>query len=97
MNIVKSEIIRLTSRRIQSPTEQNLLGEQLIHKDQPSADDYDDLVRRICHPNLKLTEFKEQDEPFEDTIFKLENNWKLWLKFSLLIKNKLNNNESRKT
>ena len=42
MNIVKSEIIRLTSRRIQSPTEQNLLGEQLIHKDQPSADDYDD-------------------------------------------------------
>ena len=35
-----------------------------------SADDFDDKVRRICHPNLKSV---EQEEPFEGTIFKLEN------------------------
>ena len=40
---------------------------------------------RICHPNLKLAEFNEQDEPFEGVIFKLENNCKVNMECSLLI------------
>ena len=40
---------------------------------------------RICHPNLKLAEFNEQDEPSEGVIFKLENNCKVNMEFSLLI------------
>ena len=35
----------------------------------------------------KLVEFKEQKEPFEGTIFKLENNCKENMEFNLLIKN----------
>lgn len=34
-------------------------------------------MREIFHPNLKLAEFKEQDEPFEGIIFNLENNYKV--------------------
>ena len=42
-------------------------------------------VRRICHPNLSLAEFKEQDKPLEGLIFKLKNNCKVNMQFSLLI------------
>ena len=38
----------------------------------------------ICHPDLKLAVFNEQDEPFEGVIFKLEINCKVNMEFSLL-------------
>ena len=39
-----------------------------------------------CRPNLNLAEFKEQDKPLEGLIFKLKNNCKVNMQFSLLIK-----------
>ena len=43
-------------------------------------------MSRISHKNLKLAEFKEQKEPFEGIIFKLENNCKENMELNLLIK-----------
>lgn len=51
---------------------------------------------RICHPNLKLADFQEQDEPFEGMIIsKLENNSKVNMEFSLLINNKFINHQGK--
>ena len=52
---------------------------------------------RICRLNWKLADFQEQDEPFEGMIIsKLENNSEVNMEFSLLINNKVINNQEHK-
>ena len=53
------------------------------------------ISEEILSSNLTMFEFKEQDEPFERIISKLENNRKVNLEFSLVVKNKLNNNQEK--
>ena len=53
------------------------------------------ISEEILSSNLTMVEFKEQDEPFERIISKLENNRKVNLEFSLVVKNKLNNNQEK--
>ena len=53
------------------------------------------ISEEILSYNLTLAEFIEQDEPFERIISKLENNCKVNWEFSLLVKNKLNNNQEK--
>ena len=53
------------------------------------------ISEEILSSNLTLADFKEQDEPFERIISKLENNRKVNLEFSLVVKNKLNNNQEK--
>ena len=53
------------------------------------------ISEEILSSNLTMVEFKEQDEPFERIISKLENNRKVNLEFSLVVKNKWNNNQEK--